>query len=113
MNTAGLLACSFLAISSAAVAQPDTFAIFKSVERGSSWSRSHAGLPGNSRINAFTSLDNLLVAGTDSGIYLSADEGNTWRRAAPNARILSLAPLGSIIYAGTDRSGILLSRDRG
>ena len=63
------------------------------------------------------SLDRTWVAATDSGVYLSLDEGRSWRRSsgwpqAP-ARVISLAASGESLFAGTDRSGLLISADRG
>jgi photosystem II stability/assembly factor-like uncharacterized protein len=95
----------------------DQYVIFKSADRGRSWSRSDDGLPGNARINAFASMGELTIVGTDSDIYFSADEGKNWSASACTpknvARVLSFASLGQKVFAGTDGSGMLFSWDRG
>jgi photosystem II stability/assembly factor-like uncharacterized protein len=92
-------------------------AIFKTSDHGRSWSRADAGMPGNTRINAFGAVAASVFAGTDSGIYISRDEGQSWSPSTGSAmnsgRILGFATLRQNIYAGTDRSGLLVSPDRG
>lgn len=90
-----------------------TQTVYKSADRGRSWSRSGDGLPGNARINAFASLNGTVVVGTDAGIYVSRDKGQSWRPARASARILSLAVVGRSLFAGTGGSGILVSSDEG
>jgi len=72
---------------------------------------------GNSRLNAFGSLGDALFAGTDSGIFVSRDEGQSWLPATVVTttadRIMSFVTLRQIVYAGTDGKGILVSSDRG
>jgi photosystem II stability/assembly factor-like uncharacterized protein len=98
-------------------AQPRVHAIFRSTDGGQSWSRSDAGLPGNSRINALISFGESVFAGTDSGIFISGDEGRSWGPSsgmATNAgRITSFTSLGQTLFAGTDQTGILASLDSG
>ncbi|MDX1984270.1 MAG: hypothetical protein SFV51_28600 [Bryobacteraceae bacterium] len=92
-------------------------AVFRSADRGRSWSRSDTGLPGNIRVNVFGAIGSVLLAGTERGIYVSRNQGLQWNAGAGAAvgsgRILSLATLGSTAYAGTDRGGILTSTDGG
>jgi photosystem II stability/assembly factor-like uncharacterized protein len=92
-------------------------AVYRTTDRGRSWTRSDAGLPGQARINAFASLGNAVMSGTDVGLFLSVDEGRTWKpatgAAATSGRVLSLAAAGRKVYAGTDRSGVLVSEDEG
>jgi photosystem II stability/assembly factor-like uncharacterized protein len=86
--------------------------IFRSTDRGRSWSRSDAGLPGNARVNALASVGEMTLAGTDSGVYFSADKGRSWSASvgAPKrvARILSFGRLGQKVFAGTDGSGLIV-----
>jgi len=74
-------------------------------------------MPGNSRLNTFGLLEDALIAGTDSGIFVSRDEGQSWLPATglttSSDRITSFATLGRIVYAGTEGKGILVSSDRG
>ena len=98
-------------------APAESYAVFKSTDRGQSWVRSDTGMRDGSRINAFGSLDETLFAGTDSGIFISGDEAQTWRPATgiakSSGRIISFASLGRKTFAGTDGSGMLVSVDEG
>lgn len=112
--TAILLVAAMFTGSAAAA---EAFAVFKSGDRGQSWIRADAGLPERSRINAFGSVNGVLLAGTDAGIFASGDEALSWRPAAGAAmssgRILSFATLGRRVFAGTDGHGLLASPDGG
>lgn len=92
-------------------------AVYRTTDRGRSWTRSDAGLPRQARINAFASIGSAVMAGTDAGLFLSADQGFTWKpasgAAATSGRVLTLAAAGPKVYAGTDRSGVLVSVDQG
>jgi photosystem II stability/assembly factor-like uncharacterized protein len=106
-----------VAISSIAAPAAERYAIFKTMDRGRSWTRSDAGMPGDARVNAFGALGDSLFAGTDSGIFISLDEGQSWLPStgvtATSNRITSFATVGQIVCAGTEDKGILLSTDRG
>ncbi len=89
-----------------------TGAVFRSEDGGRSWVRADAGLPAV-RVNALGESGDHWLAGTETGIYASADRGRTWVVAAGDAgRILSFATSGANVYAGTD-GGLLLSGDGG
>jgi len=106
-----------IATTFAGFAGAEAFAVFRSSDRGQTWIRSDAGMPGRSRINAFGSADEVLFAGTDSGIFTSRDEAHSWQPAAGVAmsagRIISFASLGRKVFAGTDGKGMLVSPDGG
>jgi photosystem II stability/assembly factor-like uncharacterized protein len=93
------------------------FAVFKSTDRGRSWVRSDVGMPRESRINAFGSLDQVLFAGTDAGLFISRDEARSWepttRVAISGGRVISLATLGQRVFAATAGTGLLVSSDKG
>jgi photosystem II stability/assembly factor-like uncharacterized protein len=93
----------------------ESYAVFKSTDRGRSWSRADAGLPGPARINAFGIAGDLIVAGTDAGIFTSADSARTWQPSANGGpgRVLSLATVGARFFAGADGSGLWVSGDQG
>lgn len=114
LSTATLLAAATL---TSFAATKEAFAVFKSNDRGQSWTRSDAGMPGGSRINAFGTADGVLFAGTDSGIFISKDEALSWQPATGAAlssgRIISFAELSQGVFAGTDGHGLLVSWDRG
>lgn len=92
------------------------FAVYKSVDRGVSWTQSDTGLPGDVRINAFATLDDTVLAGTDSGIFRSTHAAQSWNPtpglSPASGRILSFAVLGGRVFAGTDR-GLQVSADGG
>lgn len=108
-----LAAVTFTSLTAAA----EKFAVFRSNDHGQSWTRSDAGMPGQSRINAFGSAEGRLFAGTDSGIFISRDEALSWQPATGAAmssgRIISFATLGRRVFAGTDGHGLLVSLDGG
>jgi photosystem II stability/assembly factor-like uncharacterized protein len=91
--------------------------VFRSADRGRSWSRSDQGLPSHDRVNAFASTGDLLLAGTDSGLFISRDRGLTWLRsrgaASFSGRVTAFATLGAYLYLGTDHGGVLQSSDLG
>ncbi|MGJ5816319.1 WD40/YVTN/BNR-like repeat-containing protein [Paludibaculum fermentans] len=92
-------------------------AVYRTTDRGRSWSRADEGLPGQARINAFAAIGGAVLTGTDAGVFVSVDEGRRWQAASgvasTSGRILSLATAGDRVYAGTDRSGVLVSVDQG
>ena len=91
------------------------YQVYKSTDKGKTWTRSDSGLPGHSRINAFTSIENIVLAGTDSGIFISSGDVADWRRVtngvSGSSRIVCLASIGKHVFAGTDGKGILRSED--
>jgi photosystem II stability/assembly factor-like uncharacterized protein len=96
--------------------QNGRFRVYRSEDRGQTWTRSDSGLAGDARINAFSATGNSVVAGIDSGIFVSADSGRTWQRSnitGPNAaRAVALAAVNNYLFAGSDRS-VLSSSDGG
>ena len=56
-----------------------------------------------------------LYAGTENGIYISLDDGRTWRSTEVSAEISAIAITDHAVYAGAqyDRGGIWRSDDRG
>lgn len=94
-------------------ALPQEHAIYKSVDRGVTWTKAGAHFPGNPRINSFGASTDRIFAGTDEGIYSSGDEGKTWRKTSVAARTVSFVASGNTIYAGTKGDGLLASRDQG
>jgi hypothetical protein len=77
--------------------------VFVSNNNGTSWAADSSGLED---INCFVVVNNQLFAGTDdSGVYLSADSGQTWTSVSPempaDTRVWSLAAGSNAIFAGT------------
>lgn len=88
--------------------EADSFAIFKSTDRGRSWTRSDDGVPGRSRINAFGMAEGLSFAGTDAGIFTSGDGALNWQPGTG----LAMASDGRLVIAGA-AEGIYFSKDSG
>ncbi len=60
--------------------------------------------------------DETIVAGTEKGLYISRDSGDTWRAVGaglPQAELQDLAIEGSTFLASMRAGGLYLSRDRG
>ncbi|MBM3847240.1 MAG: hypothetical protein FJ405_13275, partial [Verrucomicrobia bacterium] len=93
------------------------YAVFKSVDSGRSWVRADKGIAREHRINAFGSLGKAVVAGTDSGIYISLDGAEDWQpvtgAAQSSRRIISFVAQATKLFAGTDGQGMLVSSDTG
>jgi photosystem II stability/assembly factor-like uncharacterized protein len=108
---------TLLLMFAASSAVAGTFAVFKSHDRAQSWTRADAGLPGQTRINAFGSSDGVLFAGTDSGIFISRDEARNWQpatgAAVSSGRISSFASIDGRVLAGSEGHGLLISADAG
>jgi hypothetical protein len=65
-------------------------------------------------IYSFTALGNNIFAGSDSGVYISTNNGTNWTKTTLNNKLVySLATLGTIIYAGTSSSGVYSSSNNG
>ncbi|MCC6537046.1 MAG: hypothetical protein IT162_05820, partial [Bryobacterales bacterium] len=97
----------------ARAAAPLRYAVFRSTDRGRSWAPAALGLTDTARINAFAVSGNVLLAGTDAGVFASRNQAQTWQPTPATTRILSFATLGETIYAGTAKSGLLVSYDAG
>lgn len=105
--------CSILALLLAQSALPPRHAIYKSIDRGLTWTRAGAILPGNPRVNSFGAIKDQIFAGTDAGIYSSSDGGQTWRKTSVTARTVSFVTSDGVVYAGTQTAGLLASTDDG
>jgi photosystem II stability/assembly factor-like uncharacterized protein len=106
-----ILLTVLLLLSQAALSQEH--AIYKSVDRGATWTIAGSDLPGRPRINSFGAITGRIFAGTDAGIYSSDDGGQTWHKTSVSARTISFVTSGNSIYAGAQSVGLLASRDRG
>jgi photosystem II stability/assembly factor-like uncharacterized protein len=77
--------------------------LFVSMDDGANWTS--AGLKGEA-VNAFAVIGSNLFAGTDtSGVFISADNGVNWEIISipdMSKRVLSLAVMNNLLYAGTD-----------
>ena len=115
-HLSGLLVLLILAFPLSA-AEGARYALYRSEDRGRSWSRSDSGLSGDSRINALSAIKNSIVAGTDSGLFISGDSGQTWQKPTITgtnaARVTSVAVVSNYIFAGTIEGRLLSSSDQG
>jgi len=87
--------------------------MFRSTNRGISWTRISSGLPSRTPIYAFVSRDNALIVGTDSGVFLSLNRGESWsafNQGLNNMQIRSLLITGKYLFAGTTYRGGLWRR---
>jgi photosystem II stability/assembly factor-like uncharacterized protein len=109
-----VLLLGFLSMQTRAV---EEFATYRSLDGGQSWSRSDTGLPRASRVNAFGSINNVIFAATDAGMFASLDSGKSWisrfSTSEPTARPLCFASIRGTLFAGTERDGILATQDEG
>ncbi len=99
--------------------------VFRSADRGDSWSAGNFGLLDLAVLALALSPafadDGLIVAGTESGVFVSTNGGRAWRETgfpAEHAPVLSLAlspasETDGTIFAGTDAAGLWSSADRG
>jgi len=77
----------------------------------------------NKQVNCLAASNDVIIAGTDGGIFRSIDRGQTWEEAnqgLPNGFRGSLAPsintlavIGAKIYAGVNDCGLFISDDLG
>jgi photosystem II stability/assembly factor-like uncharacterized protein len=115
-----ILALSVLSFTLSAGDRSSRYAVYRSEDHGRSWSRSDTGLPGESRINAFSATRESIIAGADSGIFTSTDSGKTWKKSSivgslTNSahRITSVAAVNNSAFAGTSDGAVLVSADNG
>jgi hypothetical protein len=90
--------------------------IYRSSNEGSSWTKVNNGL-GSLAIYAIESQDSYLFAATESGIFVSSDNGTNWIKAnidVPDyVHFVSLAASDSGVYAGSDAGSVYASTDHG
>lgn len=91
--------------------------IYRSRGGAREWTKLN-GIPFSSRrTRAFSEGDDarMLLAGTTEGLWISEDDGNTWRRATSKNLVVNalLVQPGGTIILGTEGAGVLSSSDRG
>ena len=91
--------------------------IFRSTDRGDTWSPVNTGLhfelgDGFTGVTAFAQKGEMLYAGTRDALYGSTDSGNTWHHAFYES-ISSIVVIGDRIYVGTLNTGLWYSDDDG
>ena len=87
--------------------------VFLSTNNGASWGPVNNGLS-DLYISSLIVNDTNLIAGTEHGLFLSTDKGNSWISLGLTSNfIYSLAVSGNNILCGAYNSGVLLSTDNG
>jgi len=104
------------------VRRPGGGRVYKTVDGAVSWSPAASGIPSSDDVLSLAvhpTDPNVAYAGTSSGIYKTADGGQTWHLSlrSNGARVTALAVHyidGSVVFAGTDSSpGLWISRTGG
>lgn len=110
-----LIGCSGGTPSPVAAKPPDSFRLYKSIDHGYSWAEAGSGLSQSVRINSLFIAGSIAYAGTDAGIFISTDEGQTWsgNSLLPTACVQSLTAVGQQVFAGTRQAGVFRSKDSG
>ena len=85
--------------------------IYTSRNGGKNWQRFVFSFMGGS-VRALHFHGDILIAGTDNGIYRSFDYGTTWRREGDLIQVNDLAAYDGALYAAR-RDGITVSHDDG
>ncbi len=112
--------CIFImgvSLASTAVGAEGKFSLYKSTDHGTSWIKVGQGLSAETRINALSMVKDVVIAGTDRGIFVSHDAGANWQPSqngpGTEARGLSFAAHAGRLFAGTYKHGVLVSDDEG
>lgn len=92
--------------------------IYITVDRGVNWTRADVGLPSDASVNAWTTADKLVIAGTERhGVFISSDGMKSWYSSSKglprNTRILSIVYTENLIFVGTYLHGLFYSDDLG
>jgi photosystem II stability/assembly factor-like uncharacterized protein len=89
-------------------AATDKGGVCRSSNNGTLWTAMNLGLPSSTLliygINSLVAKGNTIFAGTYEGIFLSTNNGQSWKETQNNLgdkRVSSLAFIGNSIYAGT------------
>lgn len=87
--------------------------LYLTTDGGLQWYQTGSGIPGNTMVRDLLIYQNIIIAGTDLGIYVSSDLGNTWTQfndGLTTTKISKLYKDGNRIYAGT-QGGSIFSHD--
>ena len=95
--------------------------IFRSTDRGDTWTPANTGLHFDSErtlsIRAFAHNRGMIYAGASNALYASTDGGDTWHRVPIfGKRFVSVSDImfiGARVYVGTLNSGVWYSDDNG
>ncbi len=76
--------------------------LYKTADRGKTWTKIVGGIPDGEftrTIRADPGREGLLYCGTETGIYVSVDDGGNWRRLGGN---LPVAPIHDLVVKGVE-----------
>jgi hypothetical protein len=78
------------------------------------WVQASSGINATLTIYSLTALGSNIYAGSDSGVYISTNNGTSWTKTVLNNKVVySLATIGTVIFAGTGSSGVYSSSNNG
>jgi photosystem II stability/assembly factor-like uncharacterized protein len=94
--------------------QQDDFApyLYKTVDYGKTWKKIVSGIPNNAFTRVVREDPNhrgLLVAGTETGLYVSRDDGDTWKSFQLN---LPIVPISDIAFHKRERELVVATQGR-
>ncbi len=91
--------------------------IYKSSDRGGSWTEAKTGIPADARITSFARIGNAVFAASDNrGVYLTTDSGASWSAANTGLTDLNIAQLVTTddrLFAVTLKGGTFVSGNSG
>jgi hypothetical protein len=88
---------------------------YLTVDGGATWTKVSSRIPGATDVSCLAEIGKDLFAGTGQGVFLSRDEGTTWKIVDPKLKqtsVYDLAVNGTSLFAGTE-NGVLVSTDSG
>lgn len=85
--------------------------VFASVDAGRTWRPANNGLT-SLQIRRLAVYEGRVFAGTNGGLFVSEDQGSSWRHLTGTGQINGITILEGNIYAA-DLQGVILSKDRG
>jgi hypothetical protein len=92
-----------------------SFHVYRSDDQGLSWGLVGRGLPSSARINALAIDGTTAYAGSEDGLFISKDGGQSWveRAISPASPVQSFAVAGHRVFGGTKRAGVFVTEDAG
>ena len=94
------------------------YGVWRSTDRGDNWTEANQGLQPTftQTIEADWSQDGRVIVGGEGGLFVSTDDGQTWRHIGPDVPVRDVQQCRTnpaIWLAGTEDRGVLISFDGG